>query len=70
MVRAFTLQSIDLGFISVAKYYQKTLKMVFTASLPGFQHKRDSVEMKSARLLVVVLLGKTLNGMPPSLCSR
>ena len=43
--------------------------MVFTASLLGAQHKRDSVENKPASLLVVSL-GKALNGMPPSLCGR
>ena len=43
--------------------------MVFTASLLGAQHKRNSVENKSASLLVVSL-GKALNGMPPSLCGR
>ena len=40
--------------------------MVFTASLLGAQQKRDSVENKPASLLVVSL-GKTFNGMPPSL---
>ena len=43
--------------------------MVFTASLLGAQHIRDSVENKPASLLVVSL-GKPLNGMPPSLCGR
>ena len=43
--------------------------MVFTASLLGAQHIRDSVENKPVSLLVVSL-GKTLNGMPPSLCGR
>ena len=43
--------------------------MVFTASLLGAQHKKDDVENKLASLLVVSL-GKTLNGMPPSSCGR
>ena len=43
--------------------------MVFTASLLGAQHNRDSVENKPASLLVVSL-GKTLKGMPPFLCGR
>ena len=43
--------------------------MVFTASLLGAQHIRDSVENKPASL-PVVYLGKALNGMPPSLCGR
>ena len=43
--------------------------MVFTASLLGAQHNRDSVENKPASLLVVSL-GKELNGMPLPLCGR
>ena len=43
--------------------------MVFTASLLGAQHIRDSVENKPASLLVVSL-GKVVNRMPPSLCGR
>ena len=43
--------------------------MVFTASLLGAQHIRDSVENNPAGLLVVSL-GKALNGMPPSLSDR
>ena len=43
--------------------------MVFTASLLGTQHIRDSVENKPASLLVVSL-GKAFNGMPPSLCGK
>ena len=68
-VRASASQSVDLGFISLVESYQKTLKMVFTASLLGAQHIRYSVENKPARLLIVSL-GKALNGMPPSLCGR
>ena len=40
--------------------------MVFPAYLFGAQHIRDSVENKPASLLVVSL-GKALNGMPLSL---
>ena len=43
--------------------------MVFTASLLGAQHIRDNVENKPASILVVSL-GKALNGMPSFLCSR
>ena len=43
--------------------------MIFTASLLGAQHIRVSVENKPASLLVVSL-GKALNGMPLSLCGR
>ena len=70
VVRASTSQSVDLGFISQVESYQKTLKkMVFTAFLLGAQHNRDSVENKPTRLLVVSL-GKALNGMPPFSCGR
>ena len=70
VVRASASQSVDLGFISLVESYLKTLKkMVFTASLLGAQQIRDSVENKPASLLVVSL-GRALNGMPPSLCGR
>ena len=65
MVRASASQSVDLEFLSLVESYQKT----FTASLLGAQHIRDSVENKPPSLLVVSL-GKALNGTPPSLCGR
>ena len=43
--------------------------MVFTASLLGAQHNKNNVGSKSASLLAVSV-GKSFNGMPPSLCSR
>ena len=43
--------------------------MVFTTSLLGAQHNRDGVENKRESLLVLSV-GKALNGMPPFLCSR
>ena len=43
--------------------------MLFTASLLGAQQNMDSVENKPASLLIV-LLDKTLNGMPSSLCGK
>ena len=43
--------------------------MVFAAFLFGAQQNRDSVENKPA-ILLVVFMGKTLNGMPISLCGR
>ena len=43
--------------------------MVLIASPLGAKHNRDSVENKPASLLVVSL-GKALNGMPPSLCGK
>ena len=62
MVRASVSQLVDLGFIPQVESYQKTLKMVFTASLLGAQHKkRDSVEDKPASVLVMSL-GKALTG--------
>ena len=61
MVRASASQSVDLGFNSQSRVVPKDFKkMVFTASLLGTQHKRDSV----------VSLNKALYGMPPSLCGR
>ena len=73
MVRAPASQSVDLVFIYRVKSYQKSFKSGIhrlTASLLGAQDKnRDSVENKPASLLVVSL-GKTLNGIPPSLCGR
>ena len=69
MVRVSTLHSVGLGFIPLVKSYQKTLKMVFTASLRGAWHLGEVVENKPASLLVVSL-GKALNGTPPPLCGR
>ena len=43
--------------------------MVFTASLLDAQQNKNSAENKPASLLVVSL-GKALNGMPPSLFGR
>ena len=43
--------------------------MVFTASLRGAQHNKNNQENKPESLLVVSL-GKALNGIPPSLCGR
>ena len=62
-VRASASQSVDLGFIPLVESYRKTLKMVSTASLLGARHLWDVVENKPASLLVVSL-GKALNGMP------
>ena len=62
-------ESLDLGFISQVESHQKTLKMVFIASLLGAQQNKDSVKNMLASLLVVSL-GKTLNRTPLSLCGR
>ena len=69
VVRAFVLQSVDLGFISQVESCQKTFKNGIH-SFPAWRSaNRDSVENKPYSLLVV-FLGKTLNGMPSSLCGR
>ena len=63
MVRASASQSVDLGFIPLVESYQKTLKMVSTASLLGAQHLWEVVENKLTSSLAVSL-GKALNGTP------
>ena len=69
MVRASASQSVDLGFILQVELYQKTSKNDIR-SFPAWRSAhRDSVENKPASLLVVSL-GKVLNGMPPSSCGR
>ena len=69
MVRTSASQSVDLGFISQVDSCQKTSKN----SIPSFpawrSGNRDRVKSKPASLLVV-FLGKALNGMPRSLCGR
>ena len=69
MVRASASQSVNLRFISQVESYQKTSKMLLTASLFGAKFKKIVVESKPASLLGVSL-GKALNEMPPSLCGR
>ena len=72
VVRASASQPADLGFVSLVESYQKTLKNgihSFPAWLSAPKGWRPSVENKPASLLVVSL-GKALNGMPPSLCGR
>ena len=68
-VRASALQSVDLGFNPLVESYQKTLKMVSTASLLGAWHLGKVVENKSTSSLVV-FLDKAHNWTPPSLCGR
>ena len=63
VVRASASQSVDLGFIPLVESYQKTLKMVSTASLLGARHLGEVVENKPASSFVVSL-GKALNGTP------
>ena len=59
---------VDLGLIP-SRVKPITLKLVFTVSLLDAQRLRDSVENKSASLLVVPL-GKALGGITPSWCGR
>ena len=61
-------EAVDTGLIS-SRVKPMTLKLVFTAFLFDVQHQRDSVENKPASLLVVPL-GRALNGIPPSWCGR
>ena len=69
VVTASTSQSVDLGSFPKSSHTKRLQKMVFTASLLGTQHNRNSVENKPASLLVVSL-GKTHKEKPPSLCGR
>ena len=55
MVRASGSQSVDLGFNFLVESYQKTLKMVFTASLLVARHLGEVVENKPASSLVCIL---------------
>ena len=69
MVRASASQSVDLGLISQVESYRKTLENGIHSFPAGRSANRDSVENMPASLLVV-FLGKTLNGIPPPLCGR
>ena len=71
VLRASASQSVELGFISQVKSYQKTLRNGITllASLLHAQHNRDGVENKPASLLAASL-GKALNGIPLISCGR
>ena len=68
MVRAFTFGVVDSSLIP-NPVKSMTLKLVFTASLLDAQHNRDSVENKSASLLVV-RLEKKIIGIPSSKSDR
>ena len=68
VVRASATQSVDLGFIPLVESYQKTKKMVFTASLLGARHLGEVGGKRPASSLLS--LGKALNETPPSLCGR
>ena len=68
--KAVALRSVELVSFPLSSQNQKTSKKC-NPRLPllGAQHERDSVKNKPANLLVVSL-GKALNGMPTSLCGR
>ena len=67
MVGASDSQSVELEFIFPSQVITKDFKKWYLQL--DAQHKRDCVENKLVSLLVVSL-GKALNGMPPSLCGR
>ena len=65
VVRASVSQSIDMGFLSHTKKLKSGIH-----SFPAWRSAHwDSVENKPENLLVVSL-GKALNGSPPSSCGR
>ena len=66
VVRASASQSVDLGLIPQVESYQKTLKNG-NHSFPAWRSAHRNSVQKS---LLVVSLGKALNGMPPSSCSK
>ena len=53
----------------MSSHTKRIKKIVFTASLLGAQHNRDSVENKPASFLVVSL-SKALNRLLPFSCGR
>ena len=69
MVTASATQTVDLGFISQIESYQKTLKNGIQSFSAWRSANKDSVEDKPTSLLVVSL-GRTLNGTPQSLRGR
>ena len=64
VVRASAFGTVDPGFDSGSGHTKDFRKLVFTASCLALSIK-DSVKKKPASSLVVSL-GKTLNGTPPS----
>ena len=62
VVRASTSQSVDLGFTPYVESYQKTLKMVFTASLLGAQHKKGLVRRTSRPACLLCPWARHLTG--------
>ena len=62
VVRASASQSVDLGFIPQVELYQKTLKMVFTTSLLGAQHKKGIVWRTSRQACLLCPWARHLAG--------
>ena len=62
MVGASASQSVDLGFISQVKSYQKTIKMVFTVSLLGAQHRKEIVWRTSRQACLLCPWTRPLTG--------
>ena len=68
MIRASACGAVDFSLMA-SRVKPMTVTFVSTTSLLDFQHERDSVKNKPARLLVV-LLGKALSVIPPFRCGR
>ena len=62
VVRAPASQLVDLEFIPLLELYQKTLKMVFTASLLGAQHKKGIVWRTSRQACLLCPWARHLTG--------
>ena len=60
MVKAFALQSVDLGSFSLSSHTKRLYKMVSIASLFGARHLWEVVENKLTSSLVS--LGKAFDG--------
>ena len=71
MVRATASGAVDLGLIS-SRVKPTTFKLVFTAFLLDAVGIKGTVwrTRKQAGSSIVVPLGKTLGGIPPSWCGR
>ena len=70
VVRASASQSVDLGSFPKSSHTKRLQKMIFTASLLGAEHKKSNSVQKKPASLLVVSLGKALNGTPPPFCGR
>ena len=64
-----TILLLGMGKNFQSSHTERLHKLLFTASLFGAQHKKNSVENKR-EILLAVPLDKTLNGMSPPLRRR